>query len=153
LKIEDERLKIPTEIESAVADLQAAFPGLSVGTDLVEVARVVRVIDRHGARFLQRVFTPAELAACGAGKPGAVLRVESLAARWAAKEAAAKALGTGIGHVAWQEIEVLQDDAGCPSLRLHGRAAALAAERGLARWALSLAHDGGLALAFVVAAG
>ncbi len=141
-----------TEIESAVTDLQAAFPGLSVGTDLVEVARVARVIARHGARFLRRVFTPAELAACGVDEPGAALRVESLAARWAAKEAAAKALGTGIGHVTWLEIEVLQNGDGCPSLRLHGRAGALAAEKGLTRWALSLAHDGGLALAFVVAA-
>jgi len=140
-----------TEISATIADLQSVLPGLSVGTDLVEVARVARVIDRHGARFLRRVFTPAELAACGAGEPGAALRVESLAARWAAKEAAAKALGTGIGHVTWLEIEVLQDGAGCPSLQLHGRAAALAAEKGLARWALSLAHDGGLALAFVVA--
>lgn len=140
-----------TEISATIADLQSVLPGLSVGTDLVEVARVARVIDRHGARFLRRVFTPAELAACGAGEPGAALRVESLAARWAAKEAAAKALGTGIGHVTWLEIEVLRDGAGCPSLQLHGRAAALAAEKGLARWALSLAHDGGLALAFVVA--
>ena len=98
------------------------------------------------------MFTVGELAACGADAPGGALRIESLAARWAAKEAVAKALGTGIGQVAWREIEVLQNDDGCPSLRLHGRAAALAAERGLTRWAVSLAHDGGLALAFVVAA-
>ncbi|OQA44552.1 MAG: Holo-(acyl-carrier-protein) synthase [Chloroflexi bacterium ADurb.Bin325] len=126
-------------------------PDLAVGTDLVEVARIARAIDRHGARFLRRVFTPAELAACGGAEPGAALRVESLAARWAAKEAVAKALGTGIGHVAWLEIEVLQNGDGCPGLQLHGRAAALAAEKGLTRWALSLAHDGGLALAFVAA--
>lgn len=117
---------------------------LAVGTDLVEVRRIAELMARYGARFTARVFTPAELADCAG-------RAESLAARWAAKEAAAKALGTGIGAVTFQEIEVLRDEAGRPGLTLHGRAAALATERGLAQWALSLTHDAGLALAFVVA--
>ena len=110
----------------------------------MEVRRIAVLLERHGERFIGRVFTPGEVADCGG-------RAESLAARWAAKEAVAKALGTGIGAVGWQEIEVLRGESGCPSVQLHGRAASLAAERGLARWALSLAHDGGLALAFVVA--
>lgn len=117
---------------------------LAVGTDLVEIARVAEMIARHGERFTGRVFTVGELADCAG-------RAESLAARWAAKEAVAKALGTGIGAVAFREIEVVLDAAGRPGLRLHGCAAALSAERGLSQWALSLAHDAGLALAFVVA--
>ncbi len=117
---------------------------LAVGTDLVQAARIAGVIERHGERFLRRVFTVDELAACE-GRP------DSLAARWAAKEAVAKALGTGIGPVAFREIEVVLDECRCPGVRLHGAAAQLAAERGLTQWAISLAHDDGLALAFVVA--
>ena len=119
---------------------------LVTGADLVSIERIAAALDRHGDRFLQRVFTPGELAACGA-------RPESLAARWAAKEAVAKALGTGIGPVAFREIEVLNDECRCPSLNLTGAAAAVAAGRGLTQWSVSLAHDGGLALAFVVATG
>jgi holo-[acyl-carrier protein] synthase len=117
---------------------------LVAGADLIEIDRIAGVIDRHGERFLHRVFTVDELAACEG-------RSHSLAARWAAKEAVAKALGTGIGQVSFREIEVVHDDLHCPSLRLHGAAGALAAQRGLTQWAISLAHDGGLALAFVVA--
>lgn len=117
---------------------------LAAGVDLVAVQRIATLIARYGERFTGRVFTVAELADCAG-------RAESLAARWAAKEAVAKALGTGIGAVAFQEIEVARGAAGQPELRLHGGAASLAAQQGLTRWALSLAHDGGLALAFVVA--
>lgn len=117
---------------------------LVAGADLVEIDRIAGVLERHGERFLQRVFTPDELSACEG-------RAASLAARWAAKEAVAKALGTGIGQVAFREIEVVLDDCRCPRLRLHGAATELAAGRGLTQWAVSLAHDGGLALAFVVA--
>lgn len=119
---------------------------LAVGTDLVEIARIATLAEQYGERFTRRVFTERELADCAG-------RAESLAARWAAKEAVAKALGTGIGPVAFREIEVVRESAGQPALRLHGAAAQLAAGRGLAQWALSLAHDGGLALAFVVAVG
>lgn len=119
---------------------------LATGADLVSVARIAALIDRQGERFLARVYTPAELAVCGG-------RAESLAARWAAKEAVAKALGTGIGAVAFREVEVLHDECRCPRLRLHGAAAELAVARGLTDWSISLAHDGGMALAFVVAIG
>ncbi len=119
---------------------------LAVGADLVEIRRVAALIERYSARFTDRVFTARELAA-SAG------RVESLAARWAAKEAVAKALGCGIGQVAFREIEVLSEEGGRPQLVLHGRAMALAAEQKLTSWALTLSHDGGLALAFVVALG
>lgn len=119
---------------------------LAAGTDLVEIARVAALAERYGERFTRRVFTAGELADC-AGRP------ECLAARWAAKEAAAKALGTGIGPVAFREIEVASETSGQPVLRLHGAAAQAAAARGLAEWALSLTHDCGLALAFVVGVG
>jgi holo-[acyl-carrier protein] synthase len=119
---------------------------LAAGADLISIARVAAVLDRHGERFLRRVFTENELAACGG-------RAESLAARWAAKEAVAKALGTGIGAIAFREIEVLQDECRCPRVSLCGAAAELAASRGLSEWSISLTHEEGMALAFVVAMG
>jgi holo-[acyl-carrier protein] synthase len=119
---------------------------LAVGTDLVQIDRVAALVQRYGDRFTGRVFTDQELADCGG-------MVASLAARWAAKEAVAKALGTGIGKVAFQDVEVVQDGAGKPDLRLKGGAAEVAEALGLHQWAVSLSHDGGLALAFVVATG
>ena len=118
---------------------------LHTGIDLIEIERVERAIQRHGERFLQRVFTPTELAEAG-GSPA------SLAARFAAKEAAAKALGTGIGPVSWLEIEVLRTCDQPPTLRLSGAAAQRAAELGLTEWAVSLSHTRELAIASVVAA-
>lgn len=114
------------------------------GVDLIEVARIARAQQRHGARFTARCFTPGEQADC-AGQP------VTLAGRFAAKEAVAKALGCGIGAVRWVDIEVRRGPAGEPRLHLHGPARALAAERGLTGWALSLSHTRDLAIAFVVA--
>lgn len=122
-----------------------------VGVDLVEVARVAALLERYGERFLGRVYTAAEQAACRGGAAG--WRVERLAARFAAKEAAAKALGTGIGAVAFNEIEVRNDGEGRPELVLHGAAAELAAELGLQHWTVSLSHTAELAMATVVATG
>ena len=117
---------------------------LAVGVDLVEIRRVATLAERYGERFMGRVFTPAERSDCGD-------RPESLAARWAVKEAVAKALGTGFGPVGFREIEVLRECAGQPELRLSGKARALAEGRGLCSWAVSVSHDGGYAIAFVVA--
>ena len=117
---------------------------MAVGADLVEIRRIAALVERYGERFIGRVFTPGELADCGG-------RAESLAARWAAKEAVAKALGVGIGEVAWQRSRSCGARLGTPGLGCTACRLGLAAERGLAQWALSLAHDGGLALAFVVA--
>jgi holo-[acyl-carrier protein] synthase len=100
--------------------------------------------ERYGARFTGRVFTPAERAECGD-------RPESLAARWAAKEAAVKALGTGFGPVNYREIELLREGSGLPELRLNGRARTLAEARGLSSWVVSISHDGNYAIAFVAA--
>ena len=86
---------------------------------MVEVARIARSHERFGQRFLDRVYTEAEQRLCAE-------RPASLAARWAAKEAVAKALGCGIGDIEWREIEVLTDERGAPLLRLHGAAARLA---------------------------
>jgi holo-[acyl-carrier protein] synthase len=115
----------------------------AVGVDMIEVDRVAQSINRHGERFLKRVFTERELAYCGN-------RVTSLAARWAAKEATAKTLGTGIGAISWQEIEVISEPDQRPVLHLHGAAASLAAQLGLSNFALSLSHTKDYAIAFVV---
>jgi holo-[acyl-carrier protein] synthase len=119
---------------------------LRTGIDLVEIERMRSVLERHGERFLRRVYTSQELADSG-GSPA------SLSARFAAKEAASKALGTGIGDVAWQEIEVLRSPSGEPFLVLHGAARCLADEQGLTTWALSLSHTQHYAVAQVVALG
>ena len=117
---------------------------LTNGVDLVEVARLERAIERHGDRFLKRIFTRRELSLVG-GKS------TSLAARFAAKEAVAKALCTGIGDVAWLEIEILHGPNKEPQLILHGSAQKLAAEQGLETWSLSLSHTAELAIAMVTA--
>lgn len=122
---------------------------LSTGVDLVELDRIQRLMDRHGRRALERVYSPAELAHCRG-------RVPELAARFAAKEAVAKALGVGLRIMAsdgvhWHDIETLPDSKGKPIVRLHGRAAARAAELGLTEWSVSLSHGRDVAVAFVVA--
>lgn len=119
---------------------------LATGVDLVEIERIRASLEKHGERFLKRVFTPAEIEECGG-------RAESLAARWAAKEASAKALGCGIGEVSFQEIEVRRGKAGQPKLLLHGEASRKAAELGLTDWSISLSHSQSQAIAVVVALG
>jgi holo-[acyl-carrier protein] synthase len=119
---------------------------LAVGVDLVEVRRVSGVLARHPVRFLTRHFTPAEQAQCN-GDP------RRLALRWSAKEAAAKALGTGIGPVRWTDLEVLSDRAGAPYLALGGAALRIAQARGLVNWAVSLSDTSDHAVAVVVAMG
>jgi holo-[acyl-carrier protein] synthase len=113
----------------------------AIGVDLIEVDRVAQTVARFGDRFLKRVYTEQELAYCQG-------RIASLAARWAAKEAVAKALGTGIGDVSWQEIEVINSFKRGPSIQLHGAAAAHLEISGLA---VSLSHTKDYAIAFVVA--
>lgn len=116
---------------------------LAIGVDTVEVSRIAAVIARHGERFLNRVFT-ADERAYAAG------RHLALAGRFAAKEAAAKALGTGIGPVEWRNIEIRNDDAGKPFLTLHRQAAARARAHGFDEWHVSITHSRNLATAFVV---
>jgi holo-[acyl-carrier protein] synthase len=119
---------------------------LRTGVDLVEIERFEKAVGRHPARFLDRVFTRRELEDVGEN-------MASLAARFAAKEAVAKALGTGIGAISWHEVEVLRGPERQPTLRLHGEAARLAEELELDCWSLSLSHSQTHAIAFVVALG
>ena len=119
---------------------------LRTGVDLIEISRIEEVITRHGKRYLERIYTPAELAQFGH-------ETESLAGRFAAKEAVAKALGCGIGAVTWQEIEVLGDEQNAPGLKLYGAAAQKAKELGLESWSVSISHSMSHAVAVVVAAG
>lgn len=114
------------------------------GIDAIEPGRIAAAVTRYGERFLERIFTPAERALCHE-------RVTSLAARFAAKEAVAKVLGTGLGTIAWREVEILANERGRPVLVLHGAAAVRAAQLGLRHWSVSLTHLTGLALAMVVA--
>ncbi len=119
---------------------------LRTGIDILEIGRLVEALDRHGRRFLERVFSARELAEVE-GKPA------SLAARFAGKEAVSKALGTGIGEVGWQEIEILRGPKGEPVLYLTGKARQLADEMGLQNWAISLSHSRRYAVAVAVASG
>ena len=123
---------------------------IGVGTDVIEIARIAHSIDRFGDRFLARVFTPREIAYCQRKKNAA----ESFAARFAAKEAGAKALGTGISRgVGWLELEVAREPGGRPTLQLSGRAAERARSLGVAHISLSLTHSRDVALAVVVMEG
>ncbi len=116
------------------------------GIDIVEVDRLKNSINRHGERFLKRIFTAQEQVDCGG-------KVESLAARFAAKEAASKALGCGIGQVSWLEIEVTRNSDHQPELNLHGAAQMLAKKLKLTIWSVSLSHTRQNAIAIVIASG
>ena len=119
---------------------------LATGVDLVEIERMQSIVERYGERFLGRVFTSQELVEVGSN-------TSSLAARFAAKEAVSKALGTGIGRVTWLEIEILRGPARQPILHLYGEADRLAQELGLRQWSISLSHTQAHAIALVVAIG
>lgn len=117
---------------------------LAVGVDILEVERMARGIERYGDRFCDRFFTAREQEQCGG-------RAASLAGRFAVKEAVSKALGTGIGDVAWKDIEIISDHRGRPELVLHGSAARLATQNGLAEWAVSVSHTKTHAVGMAVA--
>jgi holo-[acyl-carrier protein] synthase len=119
---------------------------LRVGVDMIEIERIERAATRHGERFYRRFFTEQERTVCQ-DQP------RRLAARVAAKEAVAKAFGTGIGDMRWVEIEIVNDARGRPEVRLHGDAALLAQSMGLTHWEISLSHTETDAIAFVVATG
>lgn len=117
---------------------------LSVGVDIIEVSRVARALHRFGDRFLHRVYTAEEITYCRG-------RVPELAARFSAKEAISKALGTGLAGISWTEMEILADRRGKPTVTLHGRAEERAQNLGLDTWAVSLSHSDDHAIAMVVA--
>jgi holo-[acyl-carrier protein] synthase len=123
---------------------------IGTGVDLIEIERIAHSIERHGERFLRRIYTDHEIAYCSSKRSSA----ESYAARFAAKEAGAKALGTGISRgVTWIEFQVARQPGGRPVLELRGRAALLAGELGVKRISLSLTHTGNLAMATVMMEG
>ena len=124
----------------------------ALGTDLVSVDRVRRVLTRHGDRFKSRCFSEAERADCE--RTGLHRAAERYAARFAAKESVAKALGTGIARgVTWRDIEVQLDSFGAPSIRVAGAASRRASDLGIAGWLCSLSHTDRLASATVIALG
>ena len=116
---------------------------LSVGVDIIEIDRVAATLARFGDRFLKRIYTTGEISYCRGRAP-------QLAARFAAKEAVMKALGTGTRGVGWQEVEVTRKRSGEPGIALHGRAAIRAEKLGIDRLALSLSHSRNYAVASVV---
>jgi holo-[acyl-carrier protein] synthase len=124
---------------------------LGLGMDVVEIGRFARLLDGppgQAERFLARVFTPSERALCDGRRD----RAGGYAGRFAAKEAAIKALGAPAG-LRWTEMEVVRSEAGAPSLALTGVAAEAAARLGVARALLTITHDGGVAAATVILEG
>lgn len=125
-------------------DAEAAGP-VEVGIDIIEIERIGRVLEKYGDRFLNRIYTETERQRYGK-------RVPELAARFAAKEATMKALGTGIRGVRWRDIETLSNRRGKPILVLHDTARARAELLGLVHWSISLTHSRTEAMATVIAA-
>jgi holo-[acyl-carrier protein] synthase len=125
--------------------LTTASARLACGIDLVDIAAFGRALDVTKGRMGDVCFTDQE-------REQGMGRIDRLASRWAVKEAVAKALGVGLMQgIGFHDVEVAADSDGRPDLTLHGEAERLAAQRGLTDWAISIAHDGGLAMAFVVA--
>lgn len=119
-----------------------------IGIDIVEVARITAAIERHGDSFLNRLFTPAERDYCESRRSP----FPHFAARFAAKEAVAKALGTGIGaNAGWRDLEVIRHPDAAPGIRLLGPAAAFARSRGIDSIHLSISHTREYAAANAVA--
>ena len=117
------------------------------GVDIIEVQRIAEMLERHGQQFLDRVFTAGEQGYSAESRR----RNEHLAARFAAKEAVLKALGTGWrSGIAWTDVEVVPLPSGQPTVRLHGRAAEIAGEQRISAWSLSLSHTSNYAVASVI---
>jgi holo-[acyl-carrier protein] synthase len=120
---------------------------VGTGIDVIEVPRVAAAIERFGQRFLDRIFTENEIRYCDSKAN----RVERYAARFAAKEAGMKALGTGWNHgVRWRDVEVRRQPGGRPTIEFHGKAAEFASRMGVANVALSLTHTAAEAIAQVI---
>ena len=125
--------------------MERAHPEMTLGSgvDIIEISRVRHVLERYGQRFLDRVYTIGEIAYCGGRAP-------NLAARFAAKEATMKALGTGVRGVGWKDIEVVRHESGAPAVLLHGRGKRRAQLLHVRDISLSISHSQEYAVAFVV---
>lgn len=122
-----------------------------LGTDIVYIPRIQAAIERFGDRFLQRVYTPCEQLDCGwCDRLPNRTTINKLAARWAAKEAVVKALGTGWQGVGYTDIEIRRSQSGVPIVYLHGRAMVLLNAFLEVQWQLSLSHDGDYAIATAI---
>ena len=118
-----------------------------IGIDIIEVGRIEKLMGRTDDRFLRRLFTDREIAYCSQKR----FKALHFAARFAAKEACLKAMGTGLSSgIAWKDVEILNDESGKPSVRLQGRARVLAEERGYGAVHVSLTHVKDIAAAVVV---
>lgn len=142
-------MESPREDEPTRVTPNVSLPtpiALVVGVDVIARERVVQAYERFGERFLHRVFTDRELAEAGG-------RIEKLVSRFAAKEAASKALGTGIGQIAWREMEIQRLPGGKPALRLWGRAEQRARELRLTTFDVSVSDTRTHVFAIVVGVG
>lgn len=123
---------------------------IGIGTDIIEVARIGEMIEKHDELFLRRVYTPLEIEYCGGRKSA----LQHYAGRWAAKEAALKALGTGWSRgIKWTDMEVSNLMGGKPELRIHGVASEIATEMGIQEMQISISHCQSYAVAYVIAIG
>jgi holo-[acyl-carrier protein] synthase len=123
---------------------------LGIGTDIVECLRIAQMIERHGDLFINRVFTPRETEYCLARKAS----TQHFAGRWAAKEAALKAMGTGwTREIRWVDVEIRNDDSGRPTIALGGAARELCEQLGLAEMLISISHCRHYATAYALALG
>jgi holo-[acyl-carrier protein] synthase len=114
------------------------MPIIGHGIDIVETSRISKMLDEHGQRFLDRCFTPDEQTYCARN---AKRQIETLAGRFAAKEAVLKVLGTGWrGKIAWTDIEILPEPSGQPRIRLCGECRRIAEELGIHHWHISISH-------------
>lgn len=132
---------VPGGVPAATVAAGMVPPGTTeLGIDIIRVDRIAATLERFGARFADRVLTPGEQRYVR-GRP------ETMAGRWAAKEAVSKVLGLGVRGIGWRDIEVERLPTGQPAVRLHGRAAERADQLGMGRIALSISHEADYAVA------
>ena len=123
------------------------LPGIliSIGTDIIECVRIAQMIEKHGEVFLQRVFTQKEIVYCSSRKAA----TQHYAGRWAAKEAVLKVLGTGWAKgIQWTDVEVVNEVSGAPMIKMTGKAAEIARERGIREVMITISHCRSFATAF-----
>jgi holo-[acyl-carrier protein] synthase len=115
------------------------MPGnlISIGTDIIECVRIAQMIEKHGEVFLQRVFTQREILYCSSRKAA----TQHYAGRWAAKEAVLKVLGTGWAKgILWTDVEVINEVSGAPTIKITGKAADIARDRGIREIMITISH-------------
>jgi holo-[acyl-carrier protein] synthase len=123
---------------------------ISIGTDIIECVRIAQMIEKHGEVFLQRVFTRREIEYCSSRKAA----TQHYAGRWAAKEAVLKVLGTGWARgIQWTDLEIQNEVSGAPVMKLSGKAAEIAQERGIQEVMVSISHCRAYATAFATGIG